>query len=363
MKVKTPATPFWDGIKAFDWIGAMLMIGGTICFIMGLDSGGVTHAWDSAYTLCLIIFGIFQIVLFWVYEWRFARYPLMPIRLISSLSNVGAFSAAFVHAFVFVAHTFYLPVYFQVVLDASPLVSGALTLILVIPLSIMSSGTGFFLKKTSNFRATIWFGLALLTLGTGLFIDFDTKRVWWKIVVFQILAGIGVGPLFQSPLIAIQSHLKAHDSAAAASGLNFFKNLATALSVAIGGILVQNGLISNEGTLQQTLGDELGTRVAHTTFASLSEVMKLLPDQAAVDVVKETLTLALRNTWIFYTAIAGLGLALSFFITEKELSATHEEVKTGLAEEERVRLEDKQERLQRRMKREGAEQAVAMQEV
>jgi hypothetical protein len=51
----------------------------------------------------------------------------------------------------------------------------------------------------------IWSGMILMTLGFGLFIDFDVNTSWAKIIIFQIIAGIGVGPNFQSPLIALQS--------------------------------------------------------------------------------------------------------------------------------------------------------------
>jgi hypothetical protein len=44
-----------------------------------------------------------------------------------------------------------------------------------------------------------------MTLGFGLFIDFDVNSSWAKIIVYQIVAGIGVGPNFQAPLIALQS--------------------------------------------------------------------------------------------------------------------------------------------------------------
>jgi hydrogenase/urease accessory protein HupE len=72
-------------------------------------------------------------------------------------------------------------------------------------LSFLSAFTGVFIKKTGQYLPMIWFGMILMTLGFGLFIDFDVNTSWAKIIVFQIIAGIGVGPNFQSPLIALQS--------------------------------------------------------------------------------------------------------------------------------------------------------------
>lgn len=51
----------------------------------------------------------------------------------------------------------------------------------------------------------IWFGMTMMTIGFGLFINFDVHSSWAKIIIYQIIAGIGVGPNFQAPLIALQS--------------------------------------------------------------------------------------------------------------------------------------------------------------
>lgn len=45
--------------------------------------------------------------------------------------------------------------------------------------------------------------------------------------------------------------------------------------------------------------------------------------------------------WIFYTAFAALGIVISLFIKGKELSKEKNTAKTGLEEQERVRLEEK----------------------
>ena len=47
----------------------------------------------------------------------------------------------------------------------------------------------------------------MMTLGFGLYIDFDVNTSWAKIIIYQIITGIGVGQNFQSPLIALQSNI------------------------------------------------------------------------------------------------------------------------------------------------------------
>jgi Na+/melibiose symporter-like transporter len=125
--------------------------------------------------------------------------------LISKRSNLAALSTCFFHAYVFIAGNYFLPLYFQAVLGATPILSGVYLLPQAVALSFMSMFTGIFIKKTGKYLPLIWCGMALMALGFGLFIDLDVNSSWAKIIIYQIIAGIGVGPNFQSPLIALQS--------------------------------------------------------------------------------------------------------------------------------------------------------------
>lgn len=205
LDIKTPKTPLRKGLKAVDWLGALTMVSGVIMFLLGLEFGGISHPWKSATVLCLIIFGVLVIGIFFLIEWRVAPYPLMPLDLFSKRSNLAALSTCFFHAFVFIPGNYFLPLYFQAVLGATPILSGVYLLPQAVALSFLSAFTGVFIKKTGQYLPMIWFGMVMMTIGFGLFIDFDVNSSWAKIIVYQIIAGIGVGPNFQAPLIALQS--------------------------------------------------------------------------------------------------------------------------------------------------------------
>jgi Na+/melibiose symporter-like transporter len=205
LDVQTPKTPLFQGLKAVDWLGSLTMVGGTIMVLLGLEFGGISHPWASATVLCLIIFGAVVIALFFVIEWRVAPYPLMPLALFSKRSNLAALAVCFFHAFVFISGNYFLPLYFQAVLGATPILSGVYLLPTAVALSCSSIFTGIFIKKTGKYRPLIWCGMTLMTIGFGLFINLNVNSSWAKIIIFQIIAGLGVGPNFQAPLIALQS--------------------------------------------------------------------------------------------------------------------------------------------------------------
>lgn len=340
LKLETPKTPFWAGIKSIDWIGVLTIVGGVVMFLFGMESGGSTQPWDSAYTLCLIIFGLVTIVIFFINEWKFAKYPIIPLRLFHDTSNLASLGVCFVHGFVFIASSYYLPIYFQTVIGASPLLSGVYLFALVLSLSFASAAVGIFIKKTGRYREPIWFGLAMMTLASGLLIDLDPYANWAKIIIFQILLGLGVGPNFQAPLIALQSHVKGHDIAVATATFGFVRSLSTSISVVLGGVIFNNELAKKQGYLESVLGPALARELTSSSFAATTDQVRKMtgPDRHAVNVAY---TSSLQKMWIFYTAISAFGILVSLFITKKELSREHEKARTGIEEQERVRqLED-----------------------
>jgi hypothetical protein len=159
LDIHTPKTPLRQGLKAVDWLGSLTMVGGTIMLLLGLEFGGIVHPWDSAIVLCLIIFGAVVIGLFFLVEWRIAPYPLMPLELFSKRSNLAALGVCFFHSFVFISGNYFLPLYFQAVLGATPILSGVYLLPQALALSFMSMITGITIKKTGKYLPLIWFGM------------------------------------------------------------------------------------------------------------------------------------------------------------------------------------------------------------
>ncbi|KAJ9615851.1 hypothetical protein H2200_001928 [Cladophialophora chaetospira] len=338
LKLDTPKTPFFDGVKSIDWIGVISIVGGVVMFLFGMTSGGTTHPWDSAFVLCLIIFGILTMVFFFINEWKFAKYPVIPIRLFKDPSNIASLGVCFIHGFVFIAGSYYLPFYFQTVLGASPLLSGVYLLVMVLTLSFMSTATGLYIKKTGRFRDPIWFGLIFMTLGFGLFINLPNDANWAKIIIYQIIAGIGVGPNFQSPLISLQARIKGHDMAVATATFGFVRNVSTSISVVLGGVIFTNELKNKYSSLVPVLGPERAHLFTSSSFGATTGLIRNLhgPPRHAINVAY---TNSLQKMWIFYTAFAAFGIFISLFITEKELSKVHEKARTGIVEQERVRQE------------------------
>ncbi|KAF2662752.1 hypothetical protein K491DRAFT_616380 [Lophiostoma macrostomum CBS 122681] len=349
LDVHTPKTPLRKGLKAVDWLGSLAMVGGTIMLLLGLEFGGVSYPWKSATVICLIIFGAITIGLFFLIESRFAPSPLMPLDIFLKRSNVAALGVCFSHAFVFISGSYFLPLYFQAVLGATPILSGVYLLPTALSLSFFSAFTGIFIRKTGQYLPCIYFGFIFMTAGFGTFVDLKVNSSWAKIIIYQIIAGIGVGPLFQSPLIALQSLVPKRDIATATATFGFVRNLGSAISIVVGSVIFQNEMISKKGMLQAALGPQIAASFGGSAGANVG-VINTLPDNQKV-VARQAFSESLDTMWIVYVCFAAAGLLVSLLITKNVLQKQHEETKTGLEAEEERKLQRQQERQERKRKR------------
>ena len=341
-----------EGIKAIDWIGVITISGGTVMFLLGLEYGGVTYPWDSATTICLILFGVVTLVLFFINEWKFAKYPVMPLRLFNNRTNVASLLVCFIHGFIFISAAYYLPLYFQAVLEASPILSGIYLFPFVLSLSFMSIVVGIFIKVTGQYLPPIWFGMLFMAVGFGLFIDLPLGRDWGRLIPFQIIAGLGVGPIFQAPLIALQSNVPPRDIATATALFGFVRNIATSMSVVIGGVIFQNRMMDQLDILGSALPADAAKRLGSGGAASSTFFVQKLPVNQRRP-VQRVYNKSLQALWIFYVAIGAIGVIVSFIIRKRKLDTKHQEYKSGLAQEEINRLE--QEKLDAEKKAEKEE--------
>ncbi|KAK6431006.1 hypothetical protein LTR95_012835 [Oleoguttula sp. CCFEE 5521] len=350
LDIKTPTTPIWEGLKAIDWAGSVLVIGATLMFLFGLQFGGETYPWASATVICLIVFGVLTFVLFGFYEKHVPPYPLMPTRLFAKTTNVASLVVVFIHGLVFISGSYYLPLYFQSVRGATPIMSGVYVLPTAAALSISSIGTGIYVRKAGLFIPPIYLGLSMMTLGFGLFINFDATSSWAKLIVFQLVAGFGIGPLFQAPIIALQAHINPRDIGTATATLGFCRQLATSISIVIGQVVFQNSMAKKSASLTAALGPQLAQQIGGGNAGANSAVINALPAAQAV-IARAAVADSLQPMWIMYTCFSAAGLVAAFFIQKKVLSREHHEAEVGLEAEKQHAALDKSERDERKASR------------
>lgn len=331
LDVHNPRTKLGEGLMAIDWLGMLSILTVTLLLLLGLDFGGAIFPWDSPKVICLIVFGTLMIGFFLFSEKRLAKYPLMPLGMFKNWSNNATFLVAFAHSLNTIGAEYYLPLYFQSVKQASPLRSGILIVPLMVTEAAMDITAGILIHQTGRYREIIWTGTTLMTLGTGLFISFRTDTSVARIIGFEILAGIGPALLFQAPMISIQNTVSQADTAAATATLGFIRNLATSLSIVLGGVVFQDSMAARQSSLAAAglSGSSLEAFSGDQAAANV-EIIKSIQDVAQCQAVQDAFAWSIRNMFIMYTCVSAVAMMTSVFIKQRHLSTDHVETKTGI---------------------------------
>lgn len=124
-EVKPPARQvLGTAIKALDLPGFALISPAAVMFLLGLQFGGNEYAWSSSVVIGLLVGAGATLVVFLVWEYRQGDGAMVPF---SMLTHRIIWSAAgnmfFLLASILIAD-FYIAIYFQGVLNDSPLMSG-----------------------------------------------------------------------------------------------------------------------------------------------------------------------------------------------------------------------------------------------
>ncbi|GKT92690.1 efflux pump antibiotic resistance [Colletotrichum tofieldiae] len=329
LDLPSPNTSVLAGLKAIDWTGSALCMGGSLMVLLALDFGDVTHPWSSATVICLILFGVVVVGIFLLNEWKFAANPVLPLRLLSSWPKAAAYSVFAFNSYVFIGITYYLPLYSQAVLGANALTSGLYLLPLIVSCSLSAACAGIFIQQTGRYRVLMYAAQALLILGTGLFINLKFEKNLAKLFMFQVLTGVGVGLNIEAPVLAAQAATTVRDTAAVVATMGFLRSIATAISVVVGGVVFQNQMKAENPALADQIGHELASQFDGDNASAHVENISLLSTDQQVP-VRQAYFRALRIVWIMYVAFAALTLMLNLFVSEHHLSDERKAVVLGI---------------------------------
>ncbi|PVI02282.1 MFS general substrate transporter [Periconia macrospinosa] len=303
-------------LKRVDWLGMLLVSCGTVLLLFGLQFGGIVFAWRSAVVIGLVTAGAGTLILF-VFQQTKSLYPIAPLRLFRHRSGSACLLVCFSHGFVYIACLYYLPIYFQLVLQAGAVDAGLWLLITAIPTTVFTIAAALVIQSTGRYRDTIRAATAFLTLGTALSITFPAYRSWVRIVISQLLLAVGIGPLFQAPLIGLQAAVRPSEVSSAYATFIFLRTISSAISIVIGQVALQNELQKQTTALLDAgVSPDIVASLPHTLDVFWASVG--LPNSNR-DALRGALTFALSRVWILYTIFAVFGFLGSYFIVDHKL--------------------------------------------
>ena len=214
-----------------DPVGAVLVMGAVISYILALHYGGLEHAWKSSVVIGLFVGFVLLSAVFLVWEWCQEDRAMMPFRIASQRVYWVNSAFAFFFSGAYFLMIFFLPVYFQSVDNVSAAMSGVRNLPLIVAVTISMLGSGAYISITGIAAPITVVGTAIGLVCMGLLytLDVDSSNAKW--IGYQVIGGVGWGIASQVPIITVQATASAADLPEATAILLFFQTVGGAFMV------------------------------------------------------------------------------------------------------------------------------------
>ncbi|KAK9326757.1 major facilitator superfamily domain-containing protein [Lipomyces starkeyi] len=245
--VKPAEATFREKILQLDPIGIVLIIGSVICYVLALQwGGGLTMPWNSSTIIGLFVgFGLLLIA-FGIDQWWLDERAMLPKRLLKNRYIYQGMLYSFTIAGTYFIVLYYLPIYFQVIDNVSPIQSGVRNLPLILAITIATVGSGIGITVTGRPMPFMIVAAVLSTIGVGLLYTLTIGSPSSKWIGYQVLTGLGLGLGFQVPVSAAQATLPQIDIPSGSAMIIFVQTIG-------GAFLVSAGESAFESTLTKKL--------------------------------------------------------------------------------------------------------------
>ena len=238
--------PRHDRPHQLDIPGVTLMVAAAVALLLALDWGGTHYSWASWQIVGLIAASAGLWVLFAV-RLLTAREPFIPLAILRGKVTSTITCAAFFAIGTIIGVTIFTPLYCQMVLGASPSVSGLALIAFMGGATLGSLVTGRLLVRLTHYMRVPIVGL-VIAIGTLAFLAFDPAGL--PLGAFAValgVLGVAIGPMYPTSTIVMQNAVKLHQMGTATGTLNFFRLLGGAIIVAAFGAIVLGSVGEHAG--------------------------------------------------------------------------------------------------------------------
>ncbi|MFH3078434.1 MFS transporter [Klebsiella sp. KE9038] len=121
-----------------DWLGAIYLSMALLCIILFTSEGGSVRAWSDPQLWCILAFGLVGIIGF-IHEERLASEPIIPLSLFRNRSFLLCSLIGFVIGMALFGSVTFLPLYLQVVKEATPTEAGLGLVMQVLVLAVQNA--------------------------------------------------------------------------------------------------------------------------------------------------------------------------------------------------------------------------------
>ena len=248
-----------QGFKGFDWMGFAAIAITTSTLILLTTWGGSEYEWASPTILSMAAVVIVGALLTVFIESR-ASQPLIPVQLFKNRNMVLTTLAGTVLGLAMMGVLGYMPTYLQMVHTLTPTEAGLMMIPMMVGMIGVSTGVGFIIAKTGNYKYYPIAGLAITAFALWWMSQMTVETSLTGIGVRFLVFGVGLGFVMQVLVLIVQNSFPVSQVGTATAANNFFRQIGSALGASIVGSMfihnMQNEMATRLPDALASLGKE-----------------------------------------------------------------------------------------------------------
>ncbi|KAI5863003.1 MFS general substrate transporter [Durotheca rogersii] len=227
-----------------DLVGNIILLSSAVMLFLALEYTLTGAAWSSASVIGLLCgAGVTTMVLV-VWLWWKKDSALIPPAIIKQRTVAASCLMAFFTYGALLIHTYFLPLWFQAILDFSAIKSGVAMIPYFVANALFSVISGVFVSAVGYFTPPAIIGSAIGTVGCGIVSLFHPGMSTAMWIGFEILAAAGFGMSIQQGFTAVQTVLPKDQLAVGTAAVVASQSLGGAVFISVGNSVFQNRLLA-----------------------------------------------------------------------------------------------------------------------
>ncbi|KAL5120856.1 hypothetical protein ACEQ8H_001337 [Pleosporales sp. CAS-2024a] len=300
-----PGVTYKQRFAELDYLGAGLLMSGLTTFILAINWGGVTYAWNSSAVIAtFVVSGVLFILLGIQQVWSIlTTLPrrLIPVQFFRSRTVLILFSVTAASGAAAFVPIYFVPLFFQFTRNDNALSAGVRLLPLIVVMVVVVLANGILMAK--------------FVAGSALMFTVDQNTSASGIYGYTVLIGFGVGMYLQASFSVAQAVVDAENVPPAVGFITLAQFLSITMALAIANTLFLNK--SAEG-IQQLLPDVPHSEIQAAIEGTASDLVKNL-DPGMRDRVLGVIVNAISMAYALVIAAGSLVTVLSFLMKREKL--------------------------------------------
>ena len=219
--------------------GAVLIVTATVALMLALDEGGSRMPWTSPAILGLLAVSA-QLWILFVARIRTAEEPLIPIEVLANPVVATATTAALFSMGTYVATTIFMPIYFESARGMSAADSGLALIPFMVGTVVGATLAGQTMGRIRHYKRLPLGGTLIAAIAALAIAFFQNRMSIVELEALVTVIAIGLGTVLPTTTVAIQNAVMPHQLGTATGAMNFFRQLGSALLVAVFGAILLN---------------------------------------------------------------------------------------------------------------------------